>query len=259
MINELKRLLDFSELLKQLVLRDIKLRYRRSYLGYVWSVLNPLMLMLVLVIVFSNLFRFDIPNFPVYLLSAQILFNFMVEATSSATTSIIGNGTLLKKTYVPKYIFTISKVTSSLVNLVFSLAALLLVMVYTSTEFSIHLLWLPLILLQVFIFSLGLGMFLSSATVFFRDIQYLWGVFLTMWAYLTPIFYPITIIPQEYQDLYKNTNPMYWYIEQFRDIILYAQEPSMISMLKGVVLAFMILLLGSYFFYRKQNNFILYI
>lgn len=173
--------------------------------------------------------------------------------------SIIGNAPLIKKTYVPKYIFTISKVGSSLVNTLFSLGALLIVMIITRADFSLNLLFLPVVLLQVFIFSLGLGMFLSAAAVFFRDIQYLWGVFVSMWLYLTPIFYPTNIIPAEYQTLYKGLNPMYWYLEQFRDIVLYARLPDIHSVLMGFGLAVLVLFLGSWYFNRTQDKFILYI
>lgn len=175
-IGKFRRFFAFDELLKQLIIRDVKLKYRRSYLGYLWSILNPLMLMMVLVVVFSNLFRFDIPNFPLYMISGQFLFSFMTEATNMSVGSITGNSALIKKTYVPKYIFTVSKVGSSLVNLLFSLGALLLVMIFTDAEFSWNLLFFPVIILEVFIFSLGLGLWLSAITVFFRDIQYLWGV-----------------------------------------------------------------------------------
>ncbi|EFX92757.1 ABC-transporter [Actinobacillus ureae] len=133
----------FDELLKQIIVRDVKLKYRLSYLGYLWSILNPLMLMMVLVVVFSNLFRFDIPNFPLYMIAGQTIFNFMAEATNMSIGSITGNASLLKKTYVPKYIFTLSKVGSSLVNLLFSLGALLLVMIVTGATFSWNLLFFP--------------------------------------------------------------------------------------------------------------------
>ena len=139
MINlkgKLQRFYAFDELLKQLVIRDIKLKYRRSYLGYLWSILNPLLLMMVLVLVFSNLFQRDLPNFPVYLISGQLIFHFMVEATNASVTSIRSNSSLIKKTYVPKYIFTLSKVGSSVVNMLFSLGALLLVMIFTRADFS---------------------------------------------------------------------------------------------------------------------------
>lgn len=259
MIKQVKQFAQFNELLKQLILRDVKLKYRRSYLGYLWSILNPLMLMMVLVVVFSNLFRFDIPNFPLYLISGQVIFSFMVEATNMSVSSITGNASLLKKTYVPKYIFTLSKVGSSLVNLLFSLGALLLVMVFTGADYSWNLLFFPVVLLQVFLFSLGIGLFLAAATVFFRDIQYLWGVFVTMWMYLTPIFYPVSIIPTEYQTLYQYANPMYWFIEQFRDIVLYAKFPQTESIFIGIFTAVSVLVLGMWYFDKKQDEFILYI
>ena len=254
-VNQIK----YIELLKQLVLKDIKLKYRRSYLGYIWSILNPLLMMIVLTVVFSNLFKFDIPNFSAYLLTGQLIFGFVSEATSSSVTAIVHNASLIKKTYVPKYIFTVSKVGSSLVNLLFSLGALLLVMIFTDAEFSWNLLFFPVIILEVFIFSLGLGLWLSAITVFFRDIQYLWGVFISMWMYLTPLFYPVSIIPEEYQDLYKNANPMYGYIEQFRDIVLHAKFPQTDSILIGFGTAILVLVLGAWYFNKKQDEFILYI
>ncbi|MDY3277125.1 MAG: ABC transporter permease [Staphylococcus chromogenes] len=260
LLGKLYRFLAFDELLKQLIIRDVKLKYRRSYLGYLWSILNPLMMMTVLVLVFSNLFsRSDIPNYPLYLISGQVLFGFMTEATNMSVGSIIGNASLLKKTYVPKYIFTLSKVGSSLVNLVFSLGALLIVMIVTQANFSFSLLFFPVVLLQLFIFSLGVGLFLSATAVFFRDIQYLWGVLVSMWVYVTPIFYPVSIIPERYQEIYKGINPMYWYIEQFRNIILYGKLPDCYPILMGFLVAFIILILGAWYFNKKQDEFILYI
>ncbi|AHN72720.1 ABC transporter permease [Aggregatibacter actinomycetemcomitans] len=259
LLDKTNNFFSYRELFKQLIYRDIKLKYRRSYLGYLWSILNPLMVMFVLLIVFSNLFKFDIPNFSLYLLSGQILFNFMVEATTLSVSSITGNGSLLKKIYVPKYIFTISKVGSSLVNLIFSFGALLIVMLFTDANFSINILFIPFILLQIFIFSLGLGLWLASISVFFRDIQYLWGVFLTMWMYLTPIFYPVSIISESYQAIYKNLNPMFSYIEQFRQIVLFSKFPETNFILLGIFFSLITLFLGTWYFNKKQDEFILYI
>ena len=194
-VNQIK----YIELLKQLVLKDIKLKYRRSYLGYIWSILNPLLMMIVLTVVFSNLFKFDIPNFSAYLLTGQLIFGFVSEATSSSVTAIVHNASLIKKTYVPKYIFVLSKITSSLVNMLFAMIALILVMIFTQVEITLNVLWVPIIFLELYIFSLGLGFILSASTVFFRDIQYLWGVFTSIWMYLTPIIYPVSIISQEYR------------------------------------------------------------
>lgn len=251
--------LPYRDLLKQLVLRDIKLKYRRSYLGYLWSILHPLMLMTVLVIIFSNIFRFDIPNFPLYLITGQVAFSFMSEATNSGLNSITANASLLKKVYVPKYIFTLARVLSSLVNFLFSFGALILVFIFTNAHFSLEFFFIPVIISELLIFSLGLGMFLAAATVFFRDIHYLWGVCLSMWMYLTPLFYPVSIIPEKYQWAYKNLNPMFRYIEQLRDIILENKLPTFSSVILGFLIAFLFCFLGFWYFKKTQDNFILYI
>ena len=233
-INQVK----YIELLRQLVLKDIKLKYRRSYLGYIWSILNPLLMMIVLTVVFSNLFKFDIP---------------------SSVTAIVHNASLIKKTYVPKYIFVLSKITSSLVNMLFAMIALILVMIFTQVEITLNVLWVPIIFLELYIFSLGLGFILSASTVFFRDIQYLWGVFTSIWMYLTPIIYPVSIISQEYRWWYDNLNPMVNYVEQFRDVILNSQSLSIESLSQGFIISIILLLFGIWFFNRKENEFILYI
>ena len=187
----------YKNLLKQLVSRDIKLKYRRSVLGYLWSVLNPLFVMLIMVIVFSSIFRSDVENFPLYLISGQILFNYMSEATNGAIQSVLGASGLLRKIYVPKYIFTISKVTSTLITMLFSLLALLFVALATDAPVSLNYLWIVLPIGEMYLFCLGLGLFLAQAAVFFRDIQYIYSVVLTAWMYLTPIFYPINMLPEQ--------------------------------------------------------------
>ena len=164
---------QYKDLLFQLVQRDVKLKYRRSFLGYVWSVLNPLLIMLVMTVVFSTMFQRKITNYPVYLITGRTLFEFYSTSTKAAMRSILGNGTLLKKTYVPKYIFPLAKVTSSLVDCFFSLGAMLIVIVFTHAKVSWYLLLSPIILVQIYIFSLGVGFFLSAINVFFRDMQHI--------------------------------------------------------------------------------------
>ena len=251
--------IDHKDLLQLLVERDIKVKYRRSFLGYLWSVLNPLLTMLVMWLVFSNLFRFEIENFPVYLLTGQVLFNFMSEATNMSMQSIIGSAGLLKKTYVPKYIFPLSRVTSSLVNLLFSMAALLLVILITGVPLTIRMLLFFVPLLQLYVFSLGLGLFLAQGTVFFRDLQYLWSVFMTAWTYVTPIFYPISIMPEWLQRIIKIMNPMFSYITQFRDLILNNTFTKGKFVAIGIFWALFVLVLGIWRFKRNQDRFILYI
>lgn len=252
-------LYDFRFLIKQLVSKDIKLKYRRSFLGYLWSVLNPLMVMMVLVIVFSNMFRFSIANYPAYLIIGQTIFSYMTEATNQSIFSITGNGALLKKVYVPKYVFTLSKVTSSLVNLLFSMGAMLIVFFATKVQFSFYMLLIPIVLVELYLFTLGLSLFLAQASVFFRDIQYIYSVITTAWMYLTPLFYPMEQLPEQLQKLIKVFNPMYHYINQFRILVLEQRMPSPYTFTYGFVVAGIFLIIGTWTFQKKQDKFILYI
>lgn len=257
--SRIRVLWKYKDLIKQLVLRDLKLKYRRSFLGYAWSVLNPLFTMVVMAIVFSTMFKRTIENYPVYLFTGQILFNYMNASTNQALHSIEGNADLLKKTYIPKYIFPFSRATSGLVDLVFSLAALVLVMIATRHHFSVYNLLFPFVLIQLYVFCLGLGLFLSQANVFFRDIQYIYQTVITAWIYLTPMFYPIEALPEQLQWFIKHLNPMYFYIGQFRDLIYANHLPGPMIVLAGCVAAVLMLIIGIATFVRNQNKFILYI
>ncbi len=250
---------QYRDLLKQLVTRDIKLKYRRSFLGYLWSVLNPLFIMIVMAIVFSTMFKRNIENFPVYLFTGQVMFNFMNNATHQAIFSITGNSALLKKTYVPKYIFPVSKITSGLVDFVFSLGALLIVMIATGASFTWHMLLTPFVALQLYVFCVGLGLFLAQANVFFRDIQYIYNAVTTAWMYLTPIFYPIDQLPANVMWLIKHCNPMYFYIGQFRDLVYYNRLPGHLIVTAGCVTALLMMFIGIKSFVKSQDGFILYI
>lgn len=246
-------------LMHQLVSRDIKLKYRRSFLGYVWSILNPLLTMVIMVIVFSNIFSSTIQNFPVYLIIGQTLFTFMSESTNQAITSITGNAALLKKTYVPKYVFTVSKISSCFVNMIFSLGALVVVFVFSRVELNVFYLFIPVILLQEYIFCLGLGMLLAQGSVFFRDIQYIYNAFITAWMYLTPMFYPIEMLPEALQKLVMTFNPMYFYITEFRQVVLNGQMPDTYLIAAGSGAAVLMLIIGTWAFVKTQDKFILYI
>ena len=245
----------YRHLLKQLVQKDIKLKYRRSFLGYLWSVLNPLLTMAIMVAVFSNIFRGDIQNFPVYLIVGQTLFNFMVEATNMALGSITENAALLKKTYVPKYIFTMARVTSSLVNMIFSLGAMLVVFIVCGVNWNIFMLFIPVIILQVYLFSLGLGLFLAQSTVFFRDIRHLYSAFTMAWMYLTPVMYSVDMVPEQFLPIF-NLNPMTPIIIVYRDILYYKTIPEISTLLHAFILGILVLFVGNIVFSRLQRNFV---
>ena len=256
------RLLTFwkyKDFLEQLVARDIKLKYRRSFLGYLWSILNPLFVMIIMTIVFSTMFKNNIENFPVYLFTGKMLFDFTSTATKQAMSSITGNAALIKKTYVPKYIFTLSKVTSCMVDLVFSFGALLIVIVATRARITWTFLLFPMVIIQIYIFCCGLGFFLAAYNVFFMDIQYIYNAVITAWMYVTPIFYPIEKLPETVQFIIKGFNPLYYYVAQFRDLICFGQIPGPRIFFGGWIIAFLMFGFGIIMFLRKQDKFILYI
>ena len=241
MLKSIKIRLDvffqYRDLLYNLVTRDIKVRYRKSFLGMLWTVLNPLLMMMVMTIVFSTLFKSSIENFPIYFLAGNLIFTLNSEITNNCTYAIIGNAPLLKKVYIPKYLFPFSKAGSA---------------------FLPTLLLLPIPIAYAFLFSLGLGLFLSAVTVYFRDIAYFYSVFLIAWNYFTPVFYPIDILPDFAKKLMQ-LNPLYHYIDYMRSLILRGTFPSLKENFVCLIMGILMLIVGTYVFYRKQDNFILYI
>lgn len=250
--------LQYKPLLKELVRRDLKVKYRRSFLGYVWSLLNPLLMMCVMTLVFSYMFRFDIPNYPLYLITGQTLWTFFNESTNMSMYSVLQNGALIKKVYIPKFIFPISRVLSSFVTMSFSLVAILVVMVFSKSPFYWTILLFPVPLFFLLLFAMGIGMVLSALSVYFRDITHLYGVLTLAWMYLTPTFYPVSALPEEVLPVILG-NPMYAYITFFREIVLYGTVPEPILWLKCVLISLTALALGLAVFRKMQRNFILYI
>ena len=249
---------QYRPLLKELVRRDLKVKYRRSFLGYVWSLLNPLLMMCVMTLVFSYMFRFDIPNFPLYLITGQTLWAFFNESTNMSMYSVIQNGALIKKVYIPKFIFPISRILSSFVTMSFSLAAILIVLIFTKSPFYWTILLFPVPLFFLLLFSMGIGMVLSALSVYFRDITHLYGVVTLGWMYLTPIFYPVSALPEEIIPVVQG-NPMYSYITFFREIVLYGTVPESAVWLKCALISLGALVVGLAVFRKMQRNFILYI
>lgn len=246
----------YRPLLEELVSRDVKIKYRRSVLGVFWTLLNPLLMMIVLSVVFSNLFKFDIENFPLYLLSGQVIFNFFNDATSNAMSAIIGNAALIKKVYVPKYMFVLSRVISSVINLLASCVALFLVMIATRAELHWTMLfaWVPILLLIGM--SLGIGLFLAAITVKFRDVMHLYSVLMTVLMYLSPVIYPMSILPEWLKDAVM-LNPLTNIIVMFRELVIYDTMLNPEALILAVVQTGLCLAVGIYVFYKKQDGFIL--
>lgn len=245
-------------LLGQLVSRDFKTRYKRSVLGVLWSMLNPLLTMCVQYLVFANLFRFDVDHYAVYLLIGTVTFNFFSEATQAALTSITGSASLITKVYIPTYIFPVSKVLSSCINLCFSTLALYPILFLQGLSLNWYHLMIPVLYLALICFSCGMGLILSALMVYFRDIQFLYGVIVVLWMYLTPLFYPVDIIPARFMGLYS-LNPMYQYVSFFRTLVLEGTMPSLSSFGFCFGYAALFLLVGYLIFRKLKKNFILYI
>lgn len=248
----------YKYLIRELVIRDIKKKYRRSIFGVLWSVLNPLLVMGVTAMVFSTLFRFDIKNYPLYLLTGQIMFTFYAESTNFAMSSIIDNGCLIKKIYIPKYLFPVSRVISSCINLLFTLPALVLIILITGENLTFSMLSFVIPLFLFAIFCTGVGLILSTMAVYFRDIFHLYGVLLNLLSYATPIFYPEKIVPIQYTLLLK-INPLYYFFEAFRMSVYERIFPSITLLGYCFVIASITFILGCFIFKKYQNNFILYI
>lgn len=254
----LEKFLKYRYLLQELVIKDVKIKYRRSVLGLAWTVLNPLLMMLVITAVFSRLFKFNIEYFPAYYLVGSLIFNFNSEATILAMNSIRGAAGLIKKVYIPKYIFPMEKVMFAFVNALFSLIAVAIVLIILRVPITWTVLLFPIPLVYTLVFSMGLGLILATMNVFFRDTEHLYGVFVTAWMYLTPIIYPMDILPEMMQKVMAY-NPLYHYVEYFRQVIMYNNIPGIKENIICAVCAMVFLIIGLLMFKLKQDKFILYI
>ena len=253
-----KELIKYKDILMEFIIRDIKIKYRRSYLGVLWSLLNPLFTMLVMTAIFSTLFKSSIKNFPVYLLSGQIMIIYFSEATNQAMNSIISNAPLIRKIYIPKYLFCLSKILSSGVTLLSSFIAMLIVAFFTGIKFNVAIFGSIFPMLYLMIFALGIGYILATLAVFFRDITHLYNVFLLIWSYLTPTFYPVEILPNTVRT-FVNFNPLAIYAFMMRDSVLYGKFSHLSSHGLGLSIALITFAIGYSLFKKSENKFILYI
>lgn len=254
--NQSKRAAAF--VLSTLVARDFKLKYRRSALGILWSVLNPLLMMAVLSAVFSYMFRFDIENFAVYLILGQTLFSLMSDSTSQAMSSIIEAAPLIKKVRIEKMVFPLEKVMFGLVNFSFALVATVAVMAFYKILPTMNIFLLPILLIYVLLFSCGLGLLLSSLAVFFRDVIHLWGVVIIAWTYCTPIFYPVTLLEGWMQTIMQ-FNPMFHFVSYYRETMMYGTTPSLEANAICLAISVITFAVGFVVFKKTEKRFILFV
>lgn len=257
-IHEVKMTIRYAHLIGELVKRDLKLKYRRSFLGYFWSLLNPLMMMSVMMVVFSYMFRFNIENYPLYLICGQTIFNFFNESTNKAMYAILENAPLLKKVYVPKCVFPLARVLSCFTTMALSLLAVLIVMIFTRVQFHLSMLLFFVPLVFLLFFASGMGMILSGLAVKFQDVTHLYGVLTMVLMYATPIFYPIEAVPESVARFIR-LNPLYSIIYLFRELMLYGRIPPAPNWLYAAGASLAMFVLGSLLFDHMRKDFIYYI
>lgn len=249
----------YKFLLYQLIIRDIKIKYRKSILGVFWSFLEPLLSMIVLTVIFSTLFKgFGIENYPVYLLTGRLIFTFFQGGTLAAMRSIRTSAGIVKTVYVPKYIYSLAAILSNFVTFLLSLVVLFLVMAATNAPFTIYIIFTSLPILALLLFTIGAGLIVATVTVFFRDLEHLYGVFLTLLMYATPIFYPPQIVPANFRFI-QDYSPIYAIISCCRSVFLYGQLYDIHQLLFAMASAIITLIIGLVLFYKFQDKFVLHL
>ncbi len=257
----------YSFLMGQMISRDFKVKYKRSVLGIVWSLLYPVLMMMVMAFVFSNMFKTRVQgvNYLVYLMTGLVMFNYFSEATNTAMTSVISNYSLIKKVYLPKYIFPLTKCLFVGINFLLTLVPLIVIILITGDAsegtkcyINIYYLLIPYAFICMLLFTIGMSMILSCIAVFFRDILYIYGIITTIWTYFTPIFYDISILPEKLRVIFP-LNPLYQFITFVRTIILESKLPSISNFIMCGVYGVMFFLIGACIFRAKQDKFIYYL
>lgn len=253
MLAELRELLRYSDLLKMLVSRITKTRYKRSALGVLWTLLNPLISMVVLSIAFSTIFKTEV-HYPVYLLCGLICWNFFSQTTVYAMGSMTSGSSLMKRVYVPCTIFGVAFVGNGLVNLALSIVPLVLIMLFVGQPFYATWWFVPVAALLLAMFCLGVTLLMSTLAVFFADVSDMFALLLQSWFFLTPIIYPLEMLPDRYQRLIA-LNPMYHLVELFRAPVVSGHLPAATHLLWGAGSACLTLLVGWWAITRKANEF----
>ncbi len=252
-VYEFQELLRYKDLLRMLVSNSIKTRYKRSALGVVWTLLNPLLSTVVLTIAFSQMMRFKIENYPLYLLSGLIFWNFISQTTTTAMQQLVWGSNLIKRIYVPRTVFSVAVVGNGVVNFLLAWVPLALMMLIFRQPFTVALLTLPVALLFAGMFVLGVALLISTLAVFFTDVVEIYNVALLSLFYLTPIIYPASELPEQFQFILK-INPVYILLELFRKPIFLAQPASGMEFLQGGLIAVVALALGWFVFTSRADE-----
>ena len=253
-LEQLRDAWRYRDLIYQLVRRDMVSRYKRSALGIAWTMLNPLGMMLILTLVFSQVFH-SVPGYPAYLLSGLLAWNFFSQSTTAAMNQTVWGGSLFHRIYLPRSSFVISAILTGLANLALALLPLLLVMLLTGLPVRWTVLFLPVPMLLLAVFSMGIGLVFSAWAIYFPDLVEMYQVGVLAWMYLTPVLYPIEIIPEAYRFWLIHLNPMYYLVEIFRRPVYAGVLPSWPMLAAGTAIALAALIAGWTIFSLRADEF----
>ncbi|HQR37699.1 MAG TPA: ABC transporter permease [Blastocatellia bacterium] len=247
----------YRELLRNLVERDIKVRYKRSVLGFAWMLLNPLITMIVFTVIFREVFKME-QDYALYVISALLLYNFFSLGSSQGLNSVVVSGALIRKVWVPKAIFPLASVCANFINFGLSLIPLAAVMVFTGAKATPALLILPIPIAAAFLFTFGVSLVLATLNVFYRDVRWFYDSVLLILFYMTPIIYPAKVVPEQFRAVLK-VNPLTWLLDAFRMPIYEGRVPPASDLLVCVGLGVGMLWLGWLVFHRYEDRFINYV
>lgn len=248
----------YRELIWALALKELKIRYKRSVLGFLWALLNPMLLMLVLTVVFSVIMQAQIEHYAIFILSVLLPWTFFSQSLSYAAESIVGNGDLIKKVKVSKLVFPVAAVVSNMINLLLSLIPLVLIVALMRHPFHLTWFYLPVPLLALTLFTLGATFFFAAVNVYYRDVAHILQIVLQVWFYITPIIYSLDFFPPRYR-FYFRLNPLQYFFNGFRLSVYYGLLPTPLSIAISFVLGFAALYIGFSVFRRKQDEFVFYV
>lgn len=252
--HSIREIFEYKELIKNLVVRDLKVRYKRSILGIFWALLEPLLLMILFTAVFSLLLRIQVEKYPVFVLCGILPWTFFSTSLSYSTGSIAENAPLIKKIYFPREILPLTVIISRLVNFLLSLALLFIFLIAFKIKFTYSLAYLPLILIVQLIFILGLSLFFSSLNTFYHDVSFILQFILFGWFYITPIFYPVSMVPAKYLSLYM-LNPMAAIVHAYRNVLFSGIPPDFKHLFIAFFISILCLISGTYTFRRIEFRF----
>jgi ABC-type polysaccharide/polyol phosphate export permease len=255
-IEELREVFNYRNLIVQLARRDILTRYKRSFLGVIWTMLNPLGMMLVLTLAFSHMFKTGtIYGYPAYALSGLMAWNFFSQTTTAAMVNLVWGGGLLHRIYIPRTSFALAAIATGLINLILGIVPMVIVMLITQVPLRLSMLALPLAMLILAGFSLGLGLIISTIAAYFPDVSEMYQIALTAWMYLTPIIYPESFLPDQYRFLLTHLNPLYYLVRLYRLLIYDGRLPTFEELLPALLISLITLIAGWIIFSNKSDEF----